>query len=172
MLKMNRIRKNHHKTMKKSKFVLMIFFPLFLISCHQNEIFFEYKSLPKSGWNKDSLLTFNFNVSDTVPAYDVFIQVRHYGDYPYQNLWLFLENKNVSKNIIKRDTIEFFLADEFGKWLGSGVGPIKEMPVYYRQQIHFPDSGMYQIKIGQGMRDSVLVGVEKVGIRIEKVVGR
>lgn len=169
---MNRIPTNHPQTMKKSKSFLMIFFFLFLISCHQNEVFFSYQSLPKSGWNKDSLLTFNFQVTDTVPKYDVFIQVRHYGNYPYQNLWLFLENKNVRKNIIKKDTIEFFLADEFGKWLGNGSGAIKEMPVYYRQQIHFPDSGRYQILIGQGMRDSLLVGIEKVGIRIEKVVGK
>ena len=70
--------------------------------------------------------------------------------------------------MIQKDTIECFLADEFGKWLGTGAGALKEMPVLYRQQVIFPDSGIYQMKIGQGMRDSILVGINDIGIRVEK----
>ena len=158
------------KNLKRTKIINFFFllgFSLSLVSCNQNEIFYHYNSLPAKGWAKDSLLSFDFTVKDIAPKYNILIQVRHYGTYPYQNLWLFLENKNPKDSIAVKDTIEFYLADEYGKWLGTGVGALKEMPVLYKQQIHFTDTGSYQIKIGQGMRDSLLRGVERIGLRVE-----
>ena len=71
-------------------------------------------------------------------------------------------------SIPKQDTLEYNLADEYGKWLGTGSGAIKELQVSYKQAIHFPDSGVYQVRIRQGMRDSVLTGINNVGVRVEK----
>lgn len=153
--------------MKVNKFILLIVMSVAMLSCNRNDIYFSYQAVSGSGWNKDSLLTFDVNIKDKAMPYNMYIHVRHHGNYPYQNLWLFLENKDVKGAIIK-DTIECFLADEFGKWLGTGAGALKEMPVVYRQQLFFPDSGIYKINIKQGMRDSILMGINDVGIRIEK----
>ncbi len=155
--------------MKISKSLTVAMLVLILLGCNRNEIYFKYQTVPSSGWNKDSLLNFDVNVEDTISKYNVLIHVRHYGNYPYQNLWLFLDNKAVNDSIARKDTIEFYLADEFGKWLGKGAGGLKEMPVLYKQQIQLPDSGLYNLKIGHGMRDSVLVGINDVGVRVEKV---
>ena len=152
--------------MKATKFLLVFILFAGLTACNQNEVYFKYQTLPASGWDKDSLKTFDFNITDTLKAYNLYINVRHTGSYPYQNLWLFLDTKD-AKGKISRDTIECFLADQFGKWLGSGAGSLKEMPVFYKKQIHFPDSGTYQLKIGQGMRDSILIGVNDVGLKVE-----
>lgn len=153
--------------MKSNNLFLGLILAVILTACNQNEVYFKYKSIPASGWDKDSLLVFDYNIQDTVSEYDVFIHVRHFGNYPYQNFWLFLENMNTD-SIITKDTIECYLADQYGKWLGSG-NAIKEMPIYYKQQILIPDSGNYQIKIGHGMRDSVLAGIKEVGVRVELV---
>lgn len=153
--------------MKASKFFIGFIIIACLSSCNQNEVYFSYNPVPKSGWSKDSLLTFDFNVKDTLARYDIFIHVRHFGSYPYQNFWMFLENTD-AQGVVAKDTIECYLADNFGKWLGTG-NAVKEMPVYYRQNVLLPDSGTYQIKIGHGMRDSLLTGIKDIGVRVEVV---
>lgn len=153
--------------MKATNLLFGLLFVFLITSCNQNEVYFKYQPVPESGWNKDSLLVFDYNIQDTVTKYNVFIHVRHYGNYPYQNFWLFLENTD-AKGIVVKDTVECFLADEYGKWLGTG-NAVKEMPIFYKEQILLPDSGTYKIQIGHGMRDTLLVGVKDIGIRIEKV---
>lgn len=148
-------------------FIIMLVLVASIISCNQNEVFFCYQRLPSSGWDKDSLLAFDCQIQDSTSRYNVFIHVRHYGSYPYQNFWMFLENTDAKGNVGK-DTIECYLADEFGKWLGTG-NAVKEMHVFYKQSLLFPNTGTYQIKIGHGMRDSVLTGIKEVGLRVETV---
>jgi gliding motility-associated lipoprotein GldH len=69
--------------------------------------------------------------------------------------------------VVLRDSIEFYLADQRGKWLGSGVGAIVEMPVLYKQNVRFEQKGTYRYEIGHGMREDVLIGINDIGIRIE-----
>ena len=47
-----------------------------------------------------------------------------------------------------------------------------EMPVLYQQNVRFKTAGIYHYKIVHGMRDSVLAGINDVGIRVEKVGSR
>lgn len=153
--------------MKISKLLILLLLTAGFMACNQNELFFSYRRLPSSGWNKDSLLTFDYKIHNTDSHYNVFIHVRHFGNYPYQNFWMFLENTDAKGNMLK-DTIECYLSDDFGKWMGTG-NAVKEMPVFYKQNILFPDSGTYQIKIGHGMRDSILTGIKEIGVRVEMV---
>lgn len=71
-------------------------------------------------------------------------------------------------SVVTNDTIEFYLADEFGKWLGNGVGSVFNMPVLYQQNFKFPKKGVYHFDIQHGMRDSLLSGINNVGIKVEK----
>ena len=141
---------------------------LLIIACSSNDVYFQYADLPEAGWNKDSLYRFDVDITDTTSAYNLYVNVRNRGEYPHQNLWLFIKETNPEK-VTSRDTINFFLADESGKWLGSGVGAMYEMPVLFRQNVHFPKSGLYRFEIIQGMRDSILSGIGNVGLRVEKV---
>ena len=140
---------------------------LLVVSCHQNEIFFQFKKVSDQGWSQDSIVRFDVRVTDKNAPYKFFIHVRHKSNYPYQNIWLFLEQTNPDKTQTK-DSVEAYLSDQYGKWLGSGAGSLKEMQIFYQQQFHFPDTGTYRFGIRQGMRDSLLQGINDVGIRIEK----
>ena len=141
---------------------------LVIVSCNTNDVYFQYKAIDSKGWNKDSLYTFEVPISDTLATYNVYVNVRNIGDYPYQNLWLFL-SKMSPDSVLINDSIECYLADNRGKWLGSGVGSIFEMPILYQQNVKFKSAGNYQYKIVHGMRDTVLVGINDIGIRVEKV---
>ena len=153
----------------KNRLLLATFISLLTIACSSNDVFFQYKAVTPKGWNKDSLYTFDVKITDTVSAYNVYVNVRNRGEYPYQNLWLFLDKTSPDKIQVK-DSVECYLADQRGKWLGSGIGSVMEMPILYQQNAHFKKAGIYHYKIVHGMRDSVLIGINDIGMRFEKVV--
>ena len=145
-----------------------IFISLIAVACTSNDVYFKYQSVASQGWNKDSLYRFDIPIVDTIATYNVYVNIRNRGEYPYQNLWVFLA-KTTPDSIESKDSIECYLADKRGKWLGSGLGSILEMPVLYQQNVRFSKSGTYHYKICQGMRDSLLKGINDIGMRVEKV---
>ena len=144
---------------------------ILLFACSNNDIYLKYKTIPLQGWNKDSICNFDIPVKDISTGYDLFINVRNRGEYPHQNLWLFIR-QITPDSIVTNDTINFYLADQRGKWLGSGIGSVYEMPVIYQRNYHFNKIGNYHFEIHQGMRDSILVGINEIGIRVEKVANK
>lgn len=146
----------------------IILVALMAVSCTGNEVFFQYQPIDPKGWSKDSLYSFDIPVTDSLASYNVYVNVRNTGAYPYQNLWLFLERMAPDSTMV-RDSIELYLADQRGKWLGSGIGSIHEMPVLYQQNMRFNNKGTYQYRIYQGMRDELLQGIHDIGMKVEKV---
>lgn len=149
---------------------LIIFFILLIsfFSCSRNEVYFKYQQVPKSGWHKDSLLSFDFKTDNKNDLYDVYLHLRHDEKYLYQNMWLLLTVKN-RENVLQNDTLEIKLSDQFGKRIGVGKS-IKEITTLHEQNIAFSDSGFYHLDVKHGMSDSLLQGIKEIGIRIEKVV--
>ncbi len=140
---------------------------LCLASCTSRTVYSEFQDVPHSGWAADSAFSFTFDITDTLSAYDLLIHVRHTQQYPYQNMWLFVEG--VTPTGSGTDTIEFYLADQRGQWLGNGWGNLREMPVLYMHNVTFPASGSYTCRISQGMRDETLRGINDIGLTIETI---
>lgn len=132
-------------------------------SCRKGVVYSEFIAIPSGEWHEDALPEFVFNIEDKEAAYDLLLYVRHTERYPYQNMWLFVQD-----NRQHSDTIEFYLADDRGRWLGDKHHGFIEMPVLYESNYHFPDTGKYCISVQQGMRDSVLRGVMDIGVEIVK----
>lgn len=151
-----------------NKFLILILGATLLVSCSGNSVYNDYKELPVSGWSKDSCAKFTVPIKDTQNNYRVLLNVRNRGDYQTQNLWLFVSYQLPNKAIMK-DTLECYLADNKGKWLGSGFGSMYDMPVIYLKSIKFPQAGNYTFCIKHGMRDSSLVGINDIGLEIQKL---
>jgi gliding motility-associated lipoprotein GldH len=150
-----------------NRYFCILIFSLFAVACTSTDVYFQYQSVTPNGWSKDSIYSFNIPISDTTVLYNVYVNIRNRGEYPYQNLWLFL-SKTTPDKIQSKDSIECYLADQRGKWLGSGIGSIMEMPVLYQQNVQFKKKGTYTFKIVHGMRDSILIGINDIGMRVEK----
>ena len=141
---------------------LMVIGCLAFTSCQKDIVFSQFVSIPSGEWGNEELANFDYIISDKDADYRMLIYVRHTERYPYQNMWLFVDNG------ARRDTIEFYLADDRGQWLGDRHHGFIEMPVLFEQNYHFPDTGMYHMAIQHGMRDSVLRGVMDIGVEIVK----
>ena len=151
----------------KNKILATILVSLFIVACNNHDVYFQYNTVAINGWNKDTAYVFHVPISDTTATYNIYVNVRNRGEYPYQNLWLFMRKISPDK-IQTKDSIECYLADQRGKWLGNGIGSIMEMPILYKQNVKFPQVGTYDYKIVQGMRDSLLIGINDIGMRVEK----
>ena len=148
-------------------FITICFAVVVLCSCSNNDIFLQYRDIPQENWHRDSICTFNVPVENISYKYNVYVNVRNTANYADQNLWLFLEI-NYPDNTTIKDTINFFLADERGKWLGTGIGNSYNMPVLYLNEKKFPQEGNYTFKIRHAMRYDWLRGINNVGLRVEK----
>lgn len=129
-------------------------------------------AIPNGAWENTLKPTFSFDITDTLSGHNVFIDVRHTGDYAYSNLYLFVDLEGPGGRT-KRDTVECLLADPMGRWLGKGTGFIfasrtRDAKVLYRLGNRFPQAGRYAITLEQAMRDDPLPGIIDVGVSIER----
>ena len=131
-------------------------------SCRNNMVYGHFWPVSSEKWHIDSVARFDYTIEDAAAGYQMVIHVRHTERYPYQNMWLFVRDGS------RADTIEFYLADDRGQWLGDKHHGFIEMPVLLEENYHFPDTGTYYMEIAHGMRDTLLRGVTDIGLEITK----
>ncbi len=156
--------------MKKVKVNLIIVFAIVLVltlnSCSQSSIY-DHNFEVDDPWVAEQKAIFNVEITDTISAFDFYINVRNTTEYNYSNLYLFIKT-DFPDGRYAIDTVELFLADVKGNWLGNGFGEIKDNQILFRKRGRFPMSGTYNFTFEQAMRDKKLEGIKSVGIRIVK----
>ncbi len=131
----------------------LIYLFMFLLACQNNNTQHQYHSFENAKWHTDSIIIFDFNNADTVSSYDAHLRIRHSADYQFQNLFLFSEFNE------KKDTLEIFLSEKSGKWLGKGFGDIKEVDVLISKEIRFNNINTNSFSFEMAMRHN---GLEKI----------
>ena len=141
-------------------------------SCSHNEAYFEYREIRNAQWQQTDTLTFGIDSAAIVPGmrYDISIETTNNVNYAYQNIWLFVQDDidAPADSVYNSVQKEFVLADQYGRWLGSGFGSLFQSSLIYKKNIVFAQKRNYLIRIEHGMRDETLSGIEKVGVRISK----
>lgn len=147
-------------------FVFFLAFTM-LISCDSARVYEENMKVPDQVWSNSNAMIFSPEITDSTDIYNVFINVRNSSNYSFSNLFLFITTTSPAGQWIK-DTLEIPLANNRGKWLGSGVGDIYFNRQIFKENVRFPVPGVYSFEIVQGMRDTDLEGIRDIGLRIEK----
>jgi gliding motility-associated lipoprotein GldH len=145
---------------------------LLFLACDKKRVFDEYKTVGR-GWNKDSIVSFDFPVLDSTQQYNLFVNLRANDNYKYNNIFLIvaMEQKN---GFTKVDTLEYQMANPDGTLLGNGFSDLKESKLFYKEKIQF--KGQFKVYIKQALRENgkilgipVLEGITDIGFRIEKI---
>lgn len=145
---------------KSVLYILLLGILTIFSSCQNDIVYSRFYPLKSAEWPIDSILSFDYSIEDTEAAYTTIVYIRHTERYPYQNMWLFVENGG------RKDTIEFYLADDRGQWLGDKHSGFIEMPVLLEENYQYSDTGIYHLSIQQAMRDTLLRGVTDIGVEI------
>lgn len=145
--------------------VIILFF---IVACNPDLVFERNVAVSGNVWSREDVAVFEVEINDTLTPHNLYINLRNTGEYPFSNIFLFVEAKS-PRGVSVRDTLEFVLAEPSGKWKGKGFGSVWQNRFYYRQNIRFPETGKYLFEIEQAMRREELPGIVDVGLKVEKV---
>lgn len=151
----------------KANLKLLFIIALFFSACDKSVIYDNSKDIKNEIWNINDQKSFKLNIEDSLQVYNFFINIRNSVDYSWANIYMFLKI-NYPNGESSIDTIECFLADNTGKWLGDGVGKYRDNQIMIRQRGLFPMTGDYEFVLQHAMRDDNISGIKSVGIRISE----
>ncbi len=148
--------------------LFILFILLLSTACDPNRVYESNVEINEYSWHKDSVIKFEVDIQDTINPHNIYLNVRNTSRYKMQNLFLFI-NTTAPSGFALRDTFECYLADERGRWTGSGWGDIYDNQFIYKKNVRFPVSGVYTFEYIQAMRTDKLEYISDIGLRIEKV---
>lgn len=137
-----------------------------MLSCQSDEFIYENnQGFNDNTWTYGDAKTFDIEIKDSLIPVKLFINLRTTTDYPYSNIYMFLHSHypNGYEDI---DTLEFFLADPMGNWLGDLSGTIIENRALISKGI-FETPGVYSYTLEQAMRNDSIPELLDVGVRVE-----
>ncbi|MCK9338450.1 MAG: gliding motility lipoprotein GldH [Bacteroidales bacterium] len=152
--------------MKYRNVFLCLFLSLFLFSSCKHDIFYEeIHSIENETWNVKNVLNCEFEITDTMQFYTMYMDIRNSVDFETRNLYVFMdtEDPNGTKS---RDTLEFVLADAHGNWKGKGNGRLKDYQYLFYPKVRFPYKGTYHFSFQQAMRQDDVVGIANFGMTV------
>ena len=145
------------------KKILPLLAVVLLASCGKNVVLDELHSFKDSRWHMDSVVTVVWEPEQSEDPVFMSMYIRHSTEYPYNNLFLFRSIES-TQGVEYTDTVNVALADPLGVWNGSGMSNLKTLEIPIGQgAVRFRDDERYTLKITQGMRDTVLYGIQDVG---------
>jgi gliding motility-associated lipoprotein GldH len=156
------------KRISKNSILLLFSIIFLLFSCGRNIVFTDSAAIPEKTWQLMNTPEFKIPIDDTINGNNVYFTLRTGSSYPFRNIFLFVTTTS-PKGVSITDTLQYFLADEKGKWYGKGFGDIHELNLPFKSNVFFPAKGTYNFKIQHGMRIEDLKGVYDVGMKIVRI---
>ena len=152
--------------MRRNSRWLLLFFTVALVtaSCNRKTIYHHYEHTPMAGWEKNDTLVFTLPTSKTRAVVQRDVEMRISGGFPFQRLYLIVEQTIFPSNIRRRDTLNCHLIDPEGNIEGNGVS-------LYQYRFHMSDISLnegdsLQICIRHNMKREILPDIADVGIRL------
>ena len=140
---------------------------LLLGSCGTDVVLDELITFEQMQWHMDSTVSVSWEPKESDKPVFMSMYIRHFTDYPYNNIYLFRSIES-TEGVEYSDTVNVALADDLGAWNGSGMSSLKTLAIPIgKGAVRFRDDERYTLKITQGMRDTLLIGIQDIGIRFE-----
>ena len=147
--------------------IALLIAALFLTAACSNDTEHSgFTTIDSDGWIYGDTVRYCAADSDSTahPLYDVVIVVRNNNDYEYSNLWLSLVYP--CRDSVHTDTLNVQLADDFGNWLGKGIGGSYQRSDTVLRGVELDPTR--EIKVSHIMRTDTLEGIEQFGIIVKK----
>lgn len=146
-------------------FCFLFSISLLFAGCMEKPFYERMDPMTGRIWEASAVLEHEIQVTDTAQTYDFYLNIRIGADYGFSNMYLFIGTEFPDGRSV-RDTVECILADRTGRWLGKGLGDIRDNRILFKPNVRFPNTGSYRFNLQQGMRMEELDEVYDVGISI------
>ena len=151
-----------------SRILLIIVMTLTLSACtEKGKIADQMVDIPNARWSYEQIPQFPFNIDNAGLTYSFYLKLRIQKTYPFENLYLLAHIRQPSGKI-STSRLNFTLTDEMGIPLGksSGNSIDYEIPMIVNKKME--GVGQYTIALEQNLRDSVVNGIESIGVKIKE----
>lgn len=148
--------------MKRLFYIMSLLIIGAVAACNQEgELPGEFITVSDANWPYGQALVFNAD-GDTLPlqtdAYELIL--RHTNAYGFSNLWI--ELAYTANDSLQADTFNIPLADDYGKWYGSGRPVVTFVDTIRTREL--PDSGS-RFSLRHIMRLENVTEIEQIGLR-------
>ena len=164
LLKMTSLLKNKIKTLR---YIILLFIVSALGACDKQTVYHAFQSIPQEGWKRQDTLLFNVAVPDSQTYYKLIVEIRNRSTYPYQNINLSVCYDSPELKKLQTDTLTAVLADKEGIWKGDGWGGLYQS-AFPAGNIKIGEPGDYLFKVAYTLPDSLLPGINDVGIKLQR----
>ena len=130
-------------------------------------IYDETRTLEGGTWQQGQGLSFEFEIEDTEQLYDLFLEIKHGTDYPYQNMYCLVQTTMPDGNN-REEQASLELANAKGYWLGDCNEETCTRSIPFIIKTKFPIAGKYTIALQQHSRPERLGTIEYVRLHIDK----
>ena len=136
-------------------------------ACNNNVVYDENKEVNQQAWKTTDKLYYEVEITDTIKDYKLAINIRNTIEYPYSNIFFYMNTILPNGKVTKCDTIECYLAYPDGTWKGKGSSKIRDNRFWIAKNIKFEQKGKYTFELRQATIDSTLKGICDVGLHLE-----
>ena len=136
-------------------------------ACNNNVVYNENKEVNQRAWKTTDKLYYEVDITDTIKSYKLAINIRNTIEYPYSNIYFYMNTILPNGKVTKCDTIECYLAYPDGTWKGKGNSKIRDNRFWIAKNIKFEQKGKYTFELRQATIDSTLKGICDVGLHLE-----
>ena len=153
--------------MKRVKIVCLMLVSMVWNSCMDHIVYHSYHHFPKEGWSKSDTITLHLHIADYVPSNTkITFLIRNQSSYPYQDFNAMVFHNMPDSVRWRSYKLNFILADKDGRWNGDGWGGLYQSSVSLGNT--YVSSGNYTFKVVHHMKDEQLLGINDIGILVEK----
>lgn len=121
----------------------------------------DFRTFDNADWAYADSLEFVPQLEDSVADGHLGVCVRHTDAYHYSNLWVEL-SWPVNDSVRHTDTLQLQLADDFGKWHGTGSGVSYQYVDTLKQPVRLRRG--VPLRLRHIMRIDTLHDIEQVGL--------
>lgn len=157
----------------RSFFLALTIITMFFFSCDEQRVYEKNIDFDSRYWLVNEKQTFDFEITDSLIAYNLYCNVRNSLDYPFARIFINYQLLDSTGIQMEGQMVSQLLFDEktgepFGE---SGLGDLYDHRILLKKNYRFPGTGNYTISFEQFMRRDTLTGILAVGLRIEKASG-
>lgn len=109
--------------------LFMLFALLLMAACDHDVVSEQIAEVKGEKWKASEVVKCEFDIEDVEAYYTMELEVRNTVDYPYRNLYLFVDIETPD-TMKYSDTVQLFLADNAGRWYGKG-SRLKDRSYYF-----------------------------------------
>jgi gliding motility-associated lipoprotein GldH len=158
----------HREIIRTSSKLLSFLLSLTLLLSCDGRLFHSFRSIDGCAWDSKDTLEYHYEGSPLVSGTDgmeLCFEARCSSAYRYEHLVVCAVTSDMNDSILSCDTLSVRVYDSTGRMCGATAGAFYQ---YSSEPVYIPVSSTdsVRIELTHLMKDSVLCGVNDVGIRL------